>query len=91
MLHLIVYDIADDKRLRRVAKICEDYGIRVEKSVFECDLPDVQFSEMWSMLAEVILRDEDKVIDYPVGLSERRKIRALGMGSHQEPQLTIVF
>ena len=46
MLHLIAYDIASDKRLRRVARICEDYGIRVEKSVFECDLSDGDFADL---------------------------------------------
>jgi CRISPR-associated protein Cas2 len=40
---LVVYDIAtetdaDQRRLRHVAKICEGYGVRVQKSVFECDL-----------------------------------------------------
>jgi hypothetical protein len=39
MLHLVAYDISDPKRLSRVARVCKDYGIRVEYSVFECDLP----------------------------------------------------
>ncbi len=40
---VVVYDVAtetqdDQRRLRRVAKICEGYGVRVQKSVFECDI-----------------------------------------------------
>ena len=42
MFYLVAYDIADPSRLRRVAKACEDYGIRLEKSVFQCDLPEEQ-------------------------------------------------
>ncbi len=38
MLTVIAYDITDQRRLRQIAKICEDYGVRVEYSVFECRL-----------------------------------------------------
>lgn len=91
MLHLIVYDISDDKRLRKVARICEDFGVRVEKSVFECDLPDDRFMELWSRLRMSVLPDQDKVIDYPIGLVDRRKIRALGNVEHHKPALTYIF
>ena len=42
---LITYDVATrdaagEKRLRRVARACEDYGVRVQKSVFECTVGD---------------------------------------------------
>ena len=38
-MHMIVtYDIADPKRLRRIAKLMQDYGIRVQKSIFELNV-----------------------------------------------------
>ena len=40
-------------------KICEDYGIRVEKSVFECDLSDGDFADLWTRLSETVCEDED--------------------------------
>ena len=91
MLHLIAYDIASDRRLRRVAKICEDYGIRVEKSVFECDLSDGDFAALWTRLAETMCEGEDCVIDYPIGLIGRKRIRTLGECRHHERPLTLVF
>lgn len=78
MLHLIAYDIANPKRLRRVAKICADYGIRMEKSVFECDLTDLQMSEMWTKLSGVVDESEDRVFDYRIGAIERGNIRRMG-------------
>jgi CRISPR-associated protein Cas2 len=46
MPHLILYDIADAKRLRRVARVCEDFGVRLQDSVFECDISPVQLQRL---------------------------------------------
>ena len=91
MLYLIAYDIASNRRLRRVARICEDFGIRVEKSVFECNLSLVQFQELWDRLSRNVDNEEDKVIAYPIGLIAKEKISALGAVVHNEPKLTYVF
>jgi CRISPR-associated protein Cas2 len=90
MLHLIAYDISDGKRLRKVARLCEDYGIRVEKSVFECDLDNNQFGELWTKL-EFLVCESDSIIDYPIGLINRKKIRTLGCAKRYELQQTYVF
>jgi CRISPR-associated protein Cas2 len=61
MLVIVTYDvsvISEDgpRRLRRVAKVCERYGQRVQKSVFECQVNDMQFEELErSLLAEIDL------------------------------------
>ena len=81
MLHLIAYDIGNPRRLRRVAKICADYGIRMEKSVFECDLTDQQMMQFWERLRRVVDEDEDRVFDYRIGALERRNIRRMGRSS----------
>eukprot|EP00831_Metopus_contortus_P014675 TRINITY_DN1607_c0_g1_i4.p2 TRINITY_DN1607_c0_g1~~TRINITY_DN1607_c0_g1_i4.p2 ORF type:complete len:104 (-),score=21.94 TRINITY_DN1607_c0_g1_i4:242-553(-) len=60
------YEIADSKRLRKVAMICLDFGVRVEYSVFECDLSEEMFSIMWTRLSEVIEPDEDRILAYRV-------------------------
>lgn len=78
MLHLIAYDIGNPRRLRRVAKICADYGIRMEKSVFECDLTDQQMMQFWERLRRVVDEEEDRVFDYRIGALERRNIRRMG-------------
>lgn len=78
MLHLIAYDITSPKRLRRVAKICENFGIRVEYSVFECDLKDETFEELWRQLSQTIDPDEDCLLAYRICNSCTRKIASMG-------------
>ena len=90
MLHLIAYDVTNDKRLRRVARLCEDYGVRIEKSVFECNLDGKAFHELWSKLARVVT-DADSVVDYPIGLLDQKKILTLGGVTRNEPENTYVF
>jgi CRISPR-associated protein Cas2 len=78
MLRLIAYDIADDRRLRRVAKVCEDFGVRVQKSLFECWLDEDRFEEMWSRLLDEMNEKEDYVVAYPIDSGSTRKRRTAG-------------
>ena len=66
MLHLVAYDIREPSRLRKVAKVCEDYGLRVEYSVFECDLTVELFMHMWSRLCDIIDEDDDSLLAYRI-------------------------
>ncbi|MDO8942660.1 MAG: CRISPR-associated endonuclease Cas2 [Desulfobacterales bacterium] len=66
MLYLVAYDISEPKRLHRVAKLCEDHGVRVQYSLFECPLePDV-FKRFWMDLLGEIDASEDRVVAYPM-------------------------
>jgi len=56
---IVAYDIADEKRLTRVAKVMMDYGVRVQKSIFEVDVSQKVFRELKSRLEEIILFEED--------------------------------
>lgn len=78
MLYLVAYDIADPKRLRRVAKTCEDYGIRVERSVFECDLSNADMAELWTKISQIVDLQEDCAVSYRIDAADRRHIRRLG-------------
>ncbi len=60
MFILIAYDVstsdkAGQKRLRRVARTCEDYGVRVQKSIFECQVGKTE----WAMLRGRLLKEMD--------------------------------
>ncbi len=66
MLSLVAYDITDEKRLRGVARICEDYGVRVQYSVFECRLDEGEFDDFWLKLLDVIKPDEDRLVAYKI-------------------------
>lgn len=64
-LHIVAsYDIRDPKRLAKVAKVMKDYGERVLKSVFECNLESKLFEEMKERVDEIIEPVEDSVRYY---------------------------
>lgn len=53
MFIVVAYDIIDDKRRNRVAKTMEDYGTRVQYSVFECVLEEEYLTEMVDTLKNI--------------------------------------
>ena len=66
MLYVVIYDISDDKRRRRVFNLLDGYGQRVQFSAFECVLNDRKFEELRARLAKVVKMDEDSVRFYPI-------------------------
>lgn len=78
MLTIVAYDITDEKRLRRVAQLCEDYGVRVQYSVFECRLEADRFDDFWLALQGLLKPDEDRAVAYKVCARCAREIRAAG-------------
>lgn len=66
MLSVVAYDICDQKRLSRVARVCEDYGVRVQYSVFECRLDEAEFTQFWDQLCEEIDPAEDRIVAYKI-------------------------
>lgn len=84
MLYVIAYDIANPKRLKRVAKCCELYGGRIEKSVFEIDLEDELFQQFWKEVESLMVLEEDAVIAYQVCAKCEHGIRLLGHAERPE-------
>lgn len=69
VLILVTYDVstltaAGRKRLRNVAKICLNHGQRVQNSVFECKVNEVQYSKMEAALLKIINEKEDNLRFY---------------------------
>jgi CRISPR-associated protein Cas2 len=62
---LVIYDIADPRRLNRIAKVMKDYGLRVQRSVFEVDVSPPVFGEMRRRTERVIDPFEDGVKYFP--------------------------
>lgn len=78
-LHVVVaYDIPDDRRRLRVAKILLGYGERVQYSVFECRISKVQYLRLKERLEEVIVPDEDAISFYHLCESCRKKVERIG-------------
>ena len=87
---LITYDIADTdttgaSRLRRVADVCEQYGQRVQFSVFECRLSKARLARLVGEVEDIIDRDRDSVLVYrfPGGI----EAATLRLGRRQEHAL----
>lgn len=78
-LHVVVaYDIPDDRRRLRVAKILLGYGERVQYSVFECRITKVQYLRMKERLDDVIDPAEDRVSFYLLCEACRKKVERIG-------------
>lgn len=83
MLVLVTYDVsvvtADGrKRLRNIAKVCLDYGMRVQNSVFECEVDPAQFTVLKNELTEIYDPEEDSLRFYFLGKEGRRRVEHLG-------------
>jgi CRISPR-associated protein Cas2 len=83
MLVLVSYDVATSdkkgqKRLRRVAKVCKNYGQRVQYSVFECVVDPAQWAVMRNKLLEEINHDKDSLRFYFLGANWKRRIEHIG-------------
>lgn len=80
---LITYDIsledtAGKTRLRQIAKLCEDYGTRVQYSVFECDIDPAQWVELKKGLLEIYAPNTDSLRFYHLGSKWRGKVEHHG-------------
>jgi CRISPR-associated protein Cas2 len=69
MLILVTYDVstvdkAGQRRLRRVAQACEDYGVRVQKSVFECQVGQKEWARLRDRLLREFKADKDSLRFY---------------------------
>ena len=64
--YVVTYDIGDDKRRNKVVKLLEGIGTRMNFSVFECMLTDIQYRNMCNQLAKIIVKKEDWVNIYPL-------------------------
>jgi CRISPR-associated protein Cas2 len=91
MLRLVAYDITRPRRLARVAKICKNYGVRVEYSVFECDLPDDKFEKFWAQLNAEINPKYDSLLAYHLCAGCVRKTDSAGVVRRPEKVLLYIL
>ncbi|MGC8743942.1 MAG: CRISPR-associated endonuclease Cas2 [Verrucomicrobiia bacterium] len=78
MLIVLAYDISDNRRLAKVAKVCEDYGVRVQYSVFECHLNEWQFNNLWKQILELIDEKQDRVVAYKIDAKNAKQTVTAG-------------
>ncbi|CAH1904252.1 CRISPR-associated endoribonuclease Cas2 1 [Candidatus Nitrotoga sp. HW29] len=80
MLTMICYDITDDRRRNKVARLLEGWGKRVQESVFECHITAIQQRQIFSGIAALIDAEQDKVRYYALCGKDRGKLQILGKG-----------
>ena len=85
MLVVVAYDVntqnaAGRRRLRRVAKVCEQFGQRAQKSVFECVVGPRELVEMRSKLLDEMNMRQDSLRMYFINEADRARIETYGQG-----------
>ncbi|MCY4007028.1 MAG: CRISPR-associated endonuclease Cas2 [Rhodobacteraceae bacterium] len=95
MLVLISYDVATisgdgTKRLRRVARICEDHGQRVQYSVFECEIDPARWTAMRARLIDLIDPEKDSLRFYFLGREWRRRVEHVGAKPSEDPDSLLI-
>ena len=93
---LVTYDVNTEtgegrRRLRHVAKICEDYGQRVQNSVFECLIDPAQWAVLRHDLEEEINPKEDSLRYYFLGSNWQRRVEHVGAKPTFDPEGPLIF
>jgi CRISPR-associated protein Cas2 len=91
--YIVSYDIAHPKRLRRIAKVMQSYGHRIQYSVFECPLDPLRLAHCRMEIDAIIHHEEDQVLFIALGPSANDAslhIEALGLPYLQSTRITIL-
>ncbi len=66
MIYMFCYDISDDRRLRKVAKVLEKYGLRIQKSFFQANLKSEIKDKIRDEILKIIDKKQDSFFIYPI-------------------------
>jgi len=83
MMVLVSYDVctqdrAGTRRLRRIAKVCTNFGQRVQFSVFECIVDPAQWTQMKQQLMEIMEIEKDSLRFYFMGANWKQRVEHFG-------------
>ncbi|SNU88860.1 CRISPR-associated protein cas2 [Streptococcus merionis] len=93
---LVAYDVntesaAGRKRLRHVAKLCVDYGQRVQNSVFECSVTPAEFVEIKDRLSKIIDMESDSIRFYLLGKNWQNRVETMGRDDSYDPDIGVLL
>ncbi len=96
LLVLITYDVSTisstgKKRLRKVSKVCQNYGQRVQNSVFECIVDATQFATLKIELSNIIDKNQDSLRFYQLGNNYKNKVEHLGVKESIDLESPLIF
>lgn len=91
MLVVVAYDVSTEsekgrRRLRRVARVCENCGQRVQNSVFECLVDAAQWARVRARLIKEISAEDDSLRFYFLGDNWKRRVEHVGAKASFDPQ-----
>jgi CRISPR-associated protein Cas2 len=91
MMVLVTYDVSTETkegrtRLRRVAKTCENFGQRVQNSVFECWVDQAQWVDVRQRLIDKIKVEEDSLRFYFLGNNWQHRVEHVGAKPSYDPE-----
>lgn len=86
MMYFISYDVASPKRLVKVAKTLENFGVRIQYSFFECEMEKSRLEELKRRLLELIDQKEDSLRIYPLCDDCLKQTSSIGEGNIFVPQ-----
>lgn len=91
MMVLVTYDVKTEdaigkKRLRLVAKVCKDYGQRVQNSVFECLVDPAQWVNFRESLLKIVDLEKDSLRFYFLGANWQHRVEHAGAKASYDPE-----
>lgn len=88
LLYVVSYDIAEDKRRNKIAKVLEGYGKRVQYSVFECRVSLQNMKKLYAQLCDLTQdMEEGSILFYPICGSCEKKVMLIGARDEEEKEL----
>jgi CRISPR-associated protein Cas2 len=88
--YLLCYDIAEPRRLRKVAKLLLQHGERVQKSVFECWLTAPQYAKLLRDTTAVMDANEDSLRAYRLSRHTAESCEVIGCGAEPKEPVSVV-
>ena len=93
---LVTYDVATQdaagrRRLRKIARLCQDYGQRVQYSVFECQVDPAQWALLRAELIDEMDASQDSLRFYRLGKNWRPRIEHVGVKESYDPDGPLVM
>ena len=91
MFYSICYDVSDDRRRLKVAKLLDDFGDRGQYAVFEANLEKEQLDRLKTRALSILRAEEDSLRIYPLCAGCAGRIDILGHGKvTRDPEFVIV-
>lgn len=95
--YVVSYDIVSDRLRSKIAKELENFGKRIQYSVFECELTEKQFQKMYARLAALMLEvegEDGSIRIYPLCANCCQKIQTIGteptgLSKNREPVIVV--